>query len=65
MSHGDIVDDEHCFSSPNGRSVRENHQNFKGHATSLCLGFKGSWEEHLPLVEFTYNNSYMGGSFDL
>ena len=21
---------------------------------------KGSWEEHLPLVEFTYNNSYQG-----
>ena len=27
----------------------------------LCacvLDFKGSWEEHLPLVEFDYNNSY-------
>ena len=22
------------------------------------LDFKGSWEEHLPLVEFPYNNSY-------
>ena len=22
------------------------------------LDFKGRWEEHLPLVEFTYNNSY-------
>jgi hypothetical protein len=22
------------------------------------LEWKGSWEEHLPLVEFTYNNSY-------
>ena len=22
------------------------------------LDHKGSWEEHLPLVEFTYNNSY-------
>ena len=22
------------------------------------LDFKGSWEEHLPLVEFAYNNSY-------
>ena len=22
------------------------------------LNFKGSWEEHLPLVEFAYNNSY-------
>ena len=22
------------------------------------LDHKGSWEEHLPLVEFSYNNSY-------
>ena len=22
------------------------------------LNLKGSWEEHLPLVEFSYNNSY-------
>ena len=22
------------------------------------LDYKGSWEEHLPLVEFSYNNSY-------
>ena len=22
------------------------------------LNFKGSWESHLPLVEFAYNNSY-------
>ena len=25
----------------------------------LCvLDLKGSWEEHFPLVEFTYNNNY-------
>jgi hypothetical protein len=22
------------------------------------LEFGGNWEDHLPLVEFTYNNSY-------
>ena len=22
------------------------------------IDFKGSWDEHLPLVEFAYNNSY-------
>jgi hypothetical protein len=22
------------------------------------LNFRGSWEEHLPLAEFSYNNSY-------
>ncbi|CAN4106294.1 unnamed protein product [Withania somnifera] len=25
---------------------------------SLCIGFKGSWDDHLPLIEFAYNNSY-------
>ena len=25
---------------------------------TCILDHKGSWEEHLPLVEFTYNNSY-------
>ena len=24
----------------------------------FILDLKGSWEEHLPLVEFAYNNSY-------
>ena len=25
---------------------------------ACVLDYKGSWEEHLPLVEFTYNNTY-------
>ena len=25
---------------------------------ACALDFKGSWNEHLPLVEFTYNNSF-------
>ena len=25
-----------------------------------ALDFEGSWDEHLPLVEFSYNNSYHG-----
>ena len=25
---------------------------------ACVLDLKGSWEEHVPLVEFTYNNSY-------
>ena len=35
MSHGDIVDDEHCFSSLEGRLVGEDHPDFRGHATSM------------------------------
>ena len=25
---------------------------------ACVIDFKGQWDEHLPLVEFTYNNSY-------
>ena len=44
---------------------------------ACVLDLKGSWEEHLPLVDFAYNNSYqvsiqmapyeahMGGLVDL
>ena len=39
MSHGNTVDDEHCFSSLDGRSIREDHSDFKGHATSMRPGF--------------------------
>ena len=35
MIHGDIVDDEHCFSSLNGRLVREDHSDFRGHAIGM------------------------------
>jgi len=25
---------------------------------ACVLDFKGSWDDHLPLIEFAYNNSY-------
>ena len=34
-SHGNTVDDEHCFSSSNGWLVRVDHPDFRGHATGL------------------------------
>ena len=40
-SHGDTVDDEHNFSSPNGWSVREDHPNVRGHATSMLPRSQG------------------------
>ena len=40
-SHGDIVDDEHDFSSPNGRSVKEDHLDIRGHATSMRPSSQG------------------------
>ena len=34
-SHEETVDDEHCFSSRDGRSVGEDHPNVRGHATGM------------------------------
>ena len=25
---------------------------------ACVIDFKGSWDDHLPLIEFSYNNSY-------
>ena len=36
-SHGDIVDDEHHFSSLDEWSVREDHPDVRGHATNMRL----------------------------
>ena len=33
-------------------------QNLEDMLRVCVLELKGSWEEHLPLVEFDYNNSY-------
>ena len=35
MSHGNTIDDEHCFSFSNGQLVKEDHPDFKGHATGV------------------------------
>ena len=35
MSHGDTVDDEHCFLSLYGWLVEEDHPKFRGHATGM------------------------------
>ena len=41
----------------NGRSERT-IQTIEGMLRACSLDFKRSWDDHLPLVEFTYNNSY-------
>ena len=40
-SHGDIVDDEHCFSSTDRWSVGEDHTGFRGHVASMRPGSQG------------------------
>ena len=37
-SHRDAVDDEHCFSSIDKRSVREDHSDFREHAMDMRPG---------------------------
>ena len=36
--HGNAVDDEHCFSCIDRRSVREDYPDFRGHATGMHHG---------------------------
>ena len=38
-SHGNIVDDEHCFSSLDEWFVKEDHPDFRAHATGMRPGF--------------------------
>ena len=57
-SHGDVVDDEHCFTSIDGRQSERTIQILEDMLQAYVLDIKGNWEEHLPLVEFSYNNSY-------
>lgn len=33
-------------------------QTLKDMLRACALGFKGSWDKHLPLIEFAYNNNY-------
>ena len=40
-SHGDTVDDEHSFSSSDGRLVRVDHPNVRGHAMGMCPRSQG------------------------
>ena len=56
--HGDTVDDEHGVLFVERWSVGDDHTGFRDLLRACILDFKGRWEEHLPLVEFAYNNSY-------
>ena len=33
-------------------------QTLEGMLRACMINFKGSWDDHLPLIEFTYRNSY-------
>ena len=44
--------------TPNSVRIRQSGRSGIWGVTACVLDHKGSWEEHLPLVEFAYNNSY-------
>ena len=57
--HGDTVDDEHRFFHPQTDGQLERTiQVLEDMLRACVLDLKGSWEEHLPSVEFSYDNSY-------
>ena len=45
------------YPQPNGQSEMTK-QVLEDMLRTCILDLKGSWEKHLPLVEFSYNNSY-------
>ena len=55
----DVVDDEHHFFYPRTDcQSKKTIQVLEDMMRACVLDLKGSWEEHLLLVEFAYNNSY-------
>ena len=53
-----MVDDEHYFHPQMDGQSERTIQTLEDMLWTCFLDLKGSWEEHLPLVKFAYNNSY-------
>ena len=49
---------EHRISSSDGRPDQRVNRILEDLLRLCILDFGGTWEEHLPLVEFSYNNSF-------
>ena len=47
-----------AFHPQTGGQSERTIQTLEDMLRASVLDFKGSWEEHLPLVEFAYNNNY-------
>ncbi|KAL8265670.1 hypothetical protein R6Q59_003014 [Mikania micrantha] len=58
MAPMDTVKSEYSLPSTNGRLKRTYNSDPGGCVKNLCVGFGGNWDSHLPLIEFSYNNSY-------
>nr|GEV26664.1 hypothetical protein [Tanacetum cinerariifolium] len=49
---------KYCLPSSNGWSKRKNYIMLEDMLRACVIDFGSSWDPHLPLVEFSYNNSY-------
>ncbi|GKE70519.1 putative reverse transcriptase domain-containing protein, partial [Tanacetum coccineum] len=49
---------EYRLPPSNGWSKRKDNTNTRRYVTACMINFGSSWDRHLPLVEFSYNNSY-------
>ncbi|KAL8240300.1 hypothetical protein R6Q59_013655 [Mikania micrantha] len=54
----DTVKPEYSLPSTNGRSKRTHYSDPRGYVKNLHFGFRWKLDSHLPLIEFSYNNSY-------
>nr|GEU28937.1 hypothetical protein [Tanacetum cinerariifolium] len=52
---------EYCLPPSNGWSKQMTIQTLKDMLHSYVIEFRSSWDRHLPLVKFSYNNSYHAG----
>jgi len=46
------------FHPQNDGQAERTIQNLKGMLKACVIDFKGNWDDHLPLIEFFYNNNY-------
>ena len=56
--HGDTTFNEYRFHPQTNGQSEATIKILEDMMRACVLDLKGSWEEHLPLIEFAYNNSY-------
>ena len=47
-----------AFNPQKNGQVEHTIQNLKDMLRACMIDFKGNWDDHLPLIELSYNNSY-------
>ena len=55
---GYTSEDQYCFSSQTDGQAQRTIQTVEDILRAYVIYFKGSWDDQLTLIEFSYNNSY-------